>query len=99
MQVLNKVLQGIFFSGAFLGSSEVTHENYGTTVGQYFFDGGDGSFHTAVISYIERCIQRHIEINPDKRLVTIEVEVGKFAHNFSLAGTVFNGYKIFKAFI
>ena len=62
----NQMLQGVFFCGSILWSTQVTHKNHATAIVENFSDRGNGCSYPRVVSHVKFIIQRYIEVNTNQ---------------------------------
>ena len=56
-----------------LRTSQVRHQDRRSAAGQHFLDGRNGRPDTGIVGYVERCVQRYIEVNADNRPFACEI--------------------------
>src|SRR3954452_25022670 len=75
------MFERIFFFWSFFRTTKMTHQNNTATIIQNFFDGGNCSTHSCIISYFRNFfIKRNIEVNTNQCFFISEVVVREFAH-------------------
>jgi len=74
------MLQGIFFSWSFFGSSEMRHQYHCTTITQYLVYCWNSRINACSICYIMIFVKRDIKINPDQGLLPAKIIFFKCFH-------------------
>ena len=77
MEMLDQMFERKLVLRPIFWSSKMTHEDYFTTILEYFFYRWDSGPNSGIVCDLKFIVERHIKVNTDQGFFTFEIVTGE----------------------